>query len=270
MFLMSNFMRVQRFGIEIPNLNYSTGIIGAVCTALLAFGAISLRSKTPSTLAMARTAEGRISAIVQTDYNKIQLKANHMKLGPKTVSKMPQLRKRGRMKFIAEIATLAVLVSSYPLTALAMGFTLQQVVIAGSSPLMVISSQSMQPILSYGDLILMRGEKAENLGTGDIIAFNVPSPYDKVASSPTVHRVVDKWSKNGEIYFKTKGDSNSDADAWFVPAENVVGAYAQFKIPYVGSLVIFLKSPLGLASLILGLALVFLYGYYKKKEKHEE
>jgi signal peptidase I len=268
-FLISNFMRVQRFGIEIPNLNYSTGVIGAVCTALLAFGTISLRSKTPTRLAMARTAEGRISAIIQTDYSKMQVKAYQIKPGPKTVSTMSQLRKQDRIKFIAETATLVLLISIYPLAALSMGFTFQQVLFAGSSPLMVISSQSMQPTLSYGDLILMRGGKTEDLRMGDIIAYKVPSPYDKVASSPTVHRVVDRWSENGEIYFKTKGDGNAEADSWIVPAENVLGAYAQFKIPYAGSLVIFLKSPLGLAFLILGLALVLLYGYYKKREDKE-
>jgi signal peptidase len=265
MFLVSNFMRVQRFGIEIPNLNYSTGIIGAVCSALLAFGATSLRSKASSALVMARTAEGRINAIVQADYSKMQLKASHMKLGLETISKLPQLKKHRKMKSVAEVAVLAALISSYPLTALAMGFTIQQIVITGSSPLMVISSQSMQPTLVYGDLILMRGEKAENLDVGDIIAYNVPSPYDKVASSPTVHRIVDKWNENGEIYFKTKGDSNSEADSWVIPAENVVGAFAQFKIPYIGSLVILLKSPFGVTSLILGFALVFLCDYYKKR-----
>lgn len=270
MFLLSNFIRVQRFGTEIPNVNFSTGIIGVVCVSLLTLGAISLRSKTTATLVMVRTAEGRVSSIVQTDYSAIQLKANHMKFGVKTVSEMPRLRKRGKMKRLVGVAALAALVSSYPLTAVAMGFTLQQVIVAGRSPLMVVSSQSMQPALSYGDFIFVRGEKAENLGVGDIIAFNTPSPYDRVASSPTVHRVIEKWSENGEIYFKTKGDSNSAADAWIVPAENVVGVYTQFKVPYVGSFVIFLKSPLGLVSLTSVLAFVFLYGYYKKKEKNKE
>jgi signal peptidase len=128
----------------------------------------------------------------------------------------------------------------------------------------------MQPALNYGDLILMKGESVDSVDVGDVIAFNVPSPYDKVASSPTVHRVVEKWKENGEIYFGTKGDGNSDADAWSVPAENVIGVYAQFKLPYVGSLVIFLKSPLGLASLALALALVCVYSYYNKKVRHKE
>jgi signal peptidase len=269
MFLLSNFLRVQRFGIEIPNVNLSTGIIGAICAALLTLGTISLKSKSTSTLVMIRTAQGRVGSIVKADYSAIQLKANHMKLGVKTISEMPPFRKHRKLKYIAGIAAISTVVSGYLLTGLLMGFTLQGI-IAGGSPLMVVSSQSMQPALNYGDLILMKGEIVDSVGVGDIIAFNVPSPYDKVAASPTVHRVVEKLSQNGEICFKTKGDGNADVDEWIVPAGNVVGVYTQNKVPYVGSLVIFLKSPLGLASLTLVLAVVFLYGYYKKKESHKE
>jgi signal peptidase I len=269
MFLLSNFLRVQRFGTEIPNVNFSTGVIGAVCVALLTLGLISLKSKSTSTLVMVRTAQGRVGSIVKADYSAIQLSGNHMKLGVKTVSELPQLKKHRRLKYFVGVAAIAVVVSGYFLTALLMGFTLQGIMFAGSSPLMVVSSQSMKPALNYGDLILMKGERVDDVSVGDIIAFNVPSPYDQVASSPTVHRVVEKLSENGEIYFKTKGDGNANADAWIVPAGNVVGVYTQNKIPYLGSLVIFLKSPPGLSSLILVFALVFFYSYYKKKESHK-
>jgi signal peptidase len=270
MFLLSNFLRIQRFGTEIPNVNLSTGIIGGICAALLTLGTISLRSKSTATLVMVRTAEGRVGSIVKADYSAIQLKAGTMELGVKTAARIPLFRNHRRIKYFVGVAALVLMVSSYLMTGVLMGFTLQQVVLAGSSPLMVVSSQSMQPALSYGDLILMRGKEASNVAVGDVIAFSVPSPYDKVAASPTVHRVVEKWSENGEIYFKTKGDNNSEADAWIVPSENVIGVYAQSKVPYVGSAVIFLKSPLGLATLALILALVFVYGYYKKKESRKE
>jgi signal peptidase len=270
MFLLSTFLRIQHFGTEIPNVNLSTGIIGAICAALITLGTVSLRSKSSSTMVMVRTAEGRVSSIYQADCRMIRLKADYPKGSVGTVPEIVQFRKHKRTKYIVGVAALAALVCSYPLTGLLMGFTLQQIVIAGSSPLMVVSSQSMQPALNYGDLILMKGESVDSVDVGDVIAFNVPSPYDKVASSPTVHRVVEKWNENGQIYFGTKGDGNSDADAWSVPAENVIGVYAQFKLPYVGSLVIFLKSPLGLACLTLALALVFVYSYYSKKVRHKE
>ncbi len=266
MFLLSNFLRVQRFGTEIPNVNLSTGIIGAICAALLTLGVISLKSKSTSSLVMIRTDEGRVRSIVRADYSAIKMQASHMKLDVNTVSKLPTLRKHGKMKYFVGVAAIVLMVGSYIGSGVLMGFTLQQVIVGGSSPLMVVSSQSMQPALNYGDLILMKGEDADKVIVGDVIAFNVPSPYDKVASSPTVHRVVEKWSENGEIFFETRGDSNANADAWIVPAKNVIGVYTQSKVPYLGSVVIFLKSPLGVALIALVLAFVFLYGYYKKKE----
>ncbi len=270
MFLLSNFLRVQRFGTEIPNVNLSTGIIGGICAALLALGVISLKSKSASTLVMVRSAEGRVSSIIRADHATVQLKATPMKLDLKTVSRMSRLRNHRNMKYVVGVAAVAVVIGSYLTTGVLMGFTLQQIVVSGSSPLMVVSSQSMQPALNYGDLLLMRGESAENVVIGDVIAFNVPSPYDKVASSPTVHRVTEKWTENGQIYFRTRGDGNADADAWIIPAENVIGVYTQFKVPYVGSLVIFLKSPLGIALLTSVLALVFVYSYYRKRSRKND
>ena len=106
MFLISNFFRVQSFGVEIPNVNLSTGIVGAVCVALLTLGVISLKSKSNSTLVMVRTAEGRVESIVRADYGAIQLNGSHMKLGVKTLSDMPQLKRHRRLKYIVGIAAL--------------------------------------------------------------------------------------------------------------------------------------------------------------------
>jgi len=240
-----------------PNINASTGIIGAVCVALFTFGIISVRLKpTKNTLVLVRNGEGKVASILQAGCSMTNGKAKLTTLEVKSAMEAPQPRKRGKPKCVLGIAVLTAPVIGYVLIALMMGTY---------SPFMAVSSQSMQPTLNYGDLVVMRGEQAENIGLGDIVAFNVPSPYDKLASSPTVHRVVEKWTENEEIYFKTRGDYNSNADAWKVPAENVVGEYADFKIPYMGFIFIYLKTPLGLALLALTVAFVFVYDHYKKR-----
>ena len=261
MFLISYFLRITRFGVEVPNINASTGIIGAVCVALFTFGIISIRLKpTKNTLVLVRNAEGKVSSILQAEHGMTQGKAKRTTIEVKSAMEAPQPRKFCKPKSILLIALLTAPVIGYASTALVFGTY---------SPFMAVSSQSMQPTLNYGDLVVMRREQAENINLGDIIAFNVPSPYDKLASSPTVHRVVEKWTENDEIYFKTRGDYNNNADAWDVPAENVVGEYTQFKIPYMGLIFVFLKTPLGLALLALTVASVFVYDHYKKNWKHE-
>jgi len=117
------------------------------------------------------------------------------------------------------------------------------------TPFMVVSSGSMHPTLEYGDLVLIRGESAEGIQVGDIIAFDVPSPYKGTVQSPVIHRVTEKFVDGDGVYFETKGDANSGGDPWKVPAGNVLGEYAA-KIPYLGLPILFAKSPFGLAFLL--------------------
>jgi signal peptidase I len=259
MFLISYFMRITRFGVEIPNINTSTGIIGAVCVALFTFGIISVRSKPCKTLVMLRNADGKVS-ILQAERSITKGKAKQLTPATKFGIKAPKTAKHSKAKYALGSAALTAPILGYALIALMMGTYL---------PLMTVSSQSMQPTLNQGDLIVLKGEQAENINVGDVVAFNVPSPYNKLASSPTIHRVVEKCTKNEETYFKTRGDNNNDADTWEVPEENVVGKYSQFRIPYIGFIVIFLKTPLGLALLVLTVAFAFVYDHYKKKRMNE-
>lgn len=117
------------------------------------------------------------------------------------------------------------------------------------TPFMVVSSQSMHPALNYGDLIIIRGESAEEIQVGDIIAFEVPNPYKAAVQSPVIHRVTEKFVDGEGIYFKTRGDANPKEDPWKVPAGNVLGECAA-KIPYLGFPILFAKSPFGLAFLL--------------------
>ena len=117
------------------------------------------------------------------------------------------------------------------------------------TPFMVVSSQSMHPALNYGDLTIIRGESAEEIQVGDIIAFDVPSSYKASVQSPVIHRVTEKFVDGEGIYFETRGDANPNEDPWKVPAGNVLGEYAA-KIPYLGFPILFAKSPFGLVFLL--------------------
>jgi signal peptidase I len=227
-----------------------------VCVALFVFGLYSFKSKSSKTLVLIRNTEGKGASILSAN-GLSPKKAEYTNSGINSTLEMPLPKKHGKTKNVFGPAFVIALVSSYALTALMMGTY---------SPFLVVSSQSMQPALNYGDLVIMRGEHPENIGVGDIIAFNVPSPYDRLAASPTVHRVVEKWTEDGGVYFKTRGDQNNNADAWTVSSENVISKYTQYKIPYIGFVFILLATPLGLALLASTIALAFVYDHFKKKE----
>ena len=267
---MSNFPRMLRYGLTTSTVYFSTGVIGSVCVALCIIGIISVRETMPAkpvkTLVLMRNAEGEVVSINQADYRsathgKAKEAVPRVKPHPKT----PRKGKHGKAKSVLIGSALTAVVLGFYVNMMAMtGYTIQDVTSGMFSPFMAVSSQSMQPVLNYGDLILVRREQAENIEVGDIIAFNVPSPYNLVAQSPTVHEVVEKLNENGEIYFKTKGDNNPTEDQWKVPAKNVIGKYAG-KAPYIGLAALFLGGPLGLAVISVLITLSFIYPYFKKK-----
>lgn len=122
----------------------------------------------------------------------------------------------------------------------------------------VIVSGSMEPELPTGSLCFVDHDERENIKEGDIIAF-------KKSDITVTHRVIDVTDKGQYI---TKGDANAAAD--FSPAEpaQILGTVA-FNIPWLGYLIMAVKSPKGIVILcLLCIALIivnFVYDNIKLK-----
>ena len=113
-----------------------------------------------------------------------------------------------------------------------------------------VLSGSMEPALPVGCVEVTRPVKAEAIKVGDIITFRSPT-NGKLMS----HRVA-AVEERESYQFRTKGDANEDVDPSLVPAENVVGRVC-FKVPHLGYVVEYLKSPLGFILLgLVGMALI--------------
>ena len=163
------------------------------------------------------------------------------------------------------IAVLAALILCAYASSMALtGYDIQDMAGGIFSPFMAVSSSSMSPTLNYGDLVIVRKEAPERIEVGEIIAFNVPIPYDRAAPSPTIHRVAWKENENGQTYFKTKGDGNQGEDPWKVSGKELIGK-CFLRIPYVGLFILYLRSPIGLALIVIVLAARFIYSFASKK-----
>lgn len=101
----------------------------------------------------------------------------------------------------------------------------------------IVTSGSMEPEFSAGDLVLVKSEDSYQLG--DIVTFT-----DSVGAVVT-HRITGRV--DGQ--FITKGDANNTEDGELLAPENIIGRL-QCVLPGVGSVVLFLRSPLGLLILI--------------------
>jgi len=101
-----------------------------------------------------------------------------------------------------------------------------------------VVSGSMEPELKVGAVVITRPVDPEEIKLGDIITFHSP-----LSEKLTSHRVM-AAEGGSSFHFQTKGDANEDADAFMLPAENVVGEVC-FHIPYLGYVAQFVKTPLG-------------------------
>ena len=128
--------------------------------------------------------------------------------------------------------------------------------IGGVSPLIVLTD-SMDPVIKSGDIILTKQIEGEDVVKGDVISFFDPAGN---GTSVVTHRVVDIKTEKGEIFFQTKGDANNIEDRRWVSENALVGKWTERRIPLVGHVALFMQSTVGLL-LCIFLPLALFVGY---------
>lgn len=118
----------------------------------------------------------------------------------------------------------------------------------------LILSGSMEPTLSVDDLVIVK--RADEINKGDIIAF-----YDENGNK-VMHRVIDV--ENNTI--TTQGDANNVADTP-ISKDKVCGKYVG-KIKYLGKIIKFIKTPLGI-SICFVITIIILLLPERCQGKHE-
>ncbi|TFG15358.1 MAG: signal peptidase I [Promethearchaeota archaeon] len=194
------------------------------------------------------------------------METNHIQKAESTVTKS-----KNKKRIILAVITISIaLFGSFFL------FFILQLTLNTETPVVVVESGSMEPVISRGDLLIVKGVPAIDIrnGTiedmdGDIIVFNAQGVWSNPPAEPIVHRVVDKKFEDGIWQFKTKGDANPIVDEGWVPEGNILGVVV-FKIPWIGWVKIFLtESGLLIPLLIIISALLvisIIVDAYKKYE----
>lgn len=116
----------------------------------------------------------------------------------------------------------------------------------------VVLSGSMEPELSVNDVIIVH--KEEDYDIGDIVVY-------QSGSELIVHRITDI---TGEMV-TTKGDANNIADDP-VDKKNIKGTVVMV-IPFIGVIVNFLKSTVGMILLITAAFLLTELSFHKQKKR---
>ena len=122
-------------------------------------------------------------------------------------------------------------------------------VAAGSRP-MVFRSGSMSPAIPAGSLALTRSVPAADVSVGDVVTVQTAT------GARVTHRVFALDRHDGVAMLQLKGDANRAADSAIYPVRDVQRTW--FSMPYAGSVVILLSSPLGGVVLVAYLLLVLM------------
>lgn len=114
---------------------------------------------------------------------------------------------------------------------------------------------SMEPEISPGDMVVIHRQDAYSVG--DIITF-----YDDFTDVHVTHRIVRVEDDN----YITQGDSPNNNAQEIVPKNTVVGKVVAI-LPFVGRIVEFLRSPLGLLSIVIIIGAVWLILWLLRGDK---
>lgn len=140
-----------------------------------------------------------------------------------------------------------------------------------------VVTDSMEPSIIVGDVILAKEYEGQTLKKGDIITFIAPS--GSLKGHPITHRIVNiVKSADGTIdYLKTAGDNTYgkdevNIDDWELDENNVIALYTK-TLALLGKFRTFLFSPLGYIVLIalplILVAVMIIIGFFKDKSKLE-
>ncbi|MCR2827893.1 signal peptidase I [Microbacterium sp. zg.Y909] len=94
---------------------------------------------------------------------------------------------------------------------------------------MTVLTQSMEPGLPPGTLVVIKPTPVDDIRVGDVITYQIRSGDPAVVS----HRVVSKTYAGGEVTFMTKGDNNSAADPDPVQPAQIRGTL-WYSLPLLG------------------------------------
>jgi signal peptidase len=111
-----------------------------------------------------------------------------------------------------------------------------------------VTSGSMRPTVSPGDMAVTEAAQVGSLRVGDVIVFFPPTN----STEPVMHRIVSL--DNGAI--KTRGDANSVDDPWQVTLTGATAYRMVAVVPFLGWLTELQRPALIVAGLLIGLTVL--------------
>lgn len=156
---------------------------------------------------------------------------------------------------IVSIFTIIVIITCWYAIIVKMILKIDVPMVGGYSALIVLSG-SMEPTIMTGEVIVIHAE--DEYKVGDILTY-------REGSILVTHRIVDETSTT----FTTRGDANNTDDPP-IEKSKAVGKTI-FHIPYLGKAILFIQTPVGLASVLaILIGLKIMYSLIRTKQEDLE
>jgi signal peptidase len=148
------------------------------------------------------------------------------------------------------------------------GYGLFMLAMGTSSPLVVVTSGSMEPTLYRGDLLAIQHRNAEDINLLDVVVYlDTQSIWG--SEGPIVHRVVQIEVVNGTYHFYTQGDNNAVMDPGDRTIDEIVGVVVGV-VPWIGNISLFLRTTEGMILTAVIFVLILIVPEFVCTEEEEE
>ena len=124
----------------------------------------------------------------------------------------------------------------------------------------IVNTNSMEPTIKVGDIVIIKKVKAEKLNQGDVITFTQEGEV-------ITHRITKIETEEKSTQYVTKGDNNNAEDTLKIKYEDIIGKEI-LTIPQLGKAMQLLDSKIILLIIIL-IILICAFVKIQKKEKLE-
>ena len=133
-----------------------------------------------------------------------------------------------------------------------------------------IQTDSMDPIIAPGDIVITKEIDPKDIEVGDIVAFHVDITGDG-KDDVVVHYIAEINTVNDKLTFKTKPHVSELQDRWTLEEEDIVGIYT-YQVDNLGKILQFAQSWVGITIIIIDILIIsVLYDVlFKKKNDKKE
>lgn len=128
----------------------------------------------------------------------------------------------------------------------------------------IVTTNSMNPTISSGDVVIVKKTEQDKIEVGDIITFSKNNEIN-------THRITNIEEKDGEKYYATKGDNNNVEDSEKVKFSEIRGKQV-ITIPYLGNIIQVLENKVIFLIVILIILILYFFRIQQveKKENRRE